>query len=320
MNTIPSTSKNLSVPYTVVGGKKIDRSAKYSKRLSFLVLNRGGKFNRWNTFSALKKIGADEIISVEGPGAPYDVEQLTKDFDDVRFLILHESATPGEMVNTGINECRGKFVYVLWNDMSADSVREELLHQYLFLNTLCVQPVFLNHLNEPVPSMQVPVFYRRRIKILHLTPENDRAKTLYPMDYTGIYNKERFILIGGYDGTLKNNYWQKADFGFRSYMWGEEILVDSHIRIKMQNQLPGEDTSADEDYKQFYLKNLAVNFSGDTGYIPTTRFFSFYLKTGGGIIDSYREFKAARDWVNKNSFRFKMNSKSVIDLWEVSKI
>jgi hypothetical protein len=319
MNTIPSTSKQSSVPYTVVGGKKIDRSVKYPRSFSILLLNRGGKYNRWNIFNNLKKLRADEIISVESPDAPYDVEQLTKDFENVRFLILHEQTTNGEMVNIGIEESRGKFIYTLWNDMIPDPVPAELLNKYLFLNTLCIQPVFINHLNDEVPSIQAPAFYKRQMKILHLPLEEESAKTLYPLNYTGIYNKERFTLVGGYDKTITNHYWQKADFGFRSYMWGEEITIDNRLKIKLQSELPEENTSPDDSYKQFYLKNLSVTFLGDTGFIPFSKFFPFYFKTGGGLIDSYKDYKRVRDWVSMNSYRFKMDSKSVIDLWEVEK-
>ena len=59
-----------------------------------------------------------------------------------------------------------------------------------------------------------------RLKVLSLESEGENVDTLYPPDYTALYDRERFFLrTGGYDAVLAP-FWQKLDWGLRSRSFG----------------------------------------------------------------------------------------------------
>jgi len=321
MSTIPSTSKRLSVPYTVVGGGRSGRARRFPTPLTLLLLNRGGRFFKHAFFEELTRLGAEEIISIEGPTASYEIENLSRDFPTIKFMVLHEPTSRGEQINMGVEEAKGELVFVIWNDMklSSSSISARIVERIRESDCLCTVPLVQNARLETVPTIMAPAFYNKLLKVLALQPSSDGIMSLFPFDYCGIYNKERFILVGGYDSSLATPYWQKMDFGFRSYMWGEKIHCSTALHVSYSGELPSEDSTPDEGYKMFFLKNLSVRFTGDSGILPRSRFFPYILRTGGAM-SALKAFRRARAWVETNRFRFKQDARSVTDLWEVPEL
>lgn len=317
MNTIPSTTKRHRIQYTVVGGTRPHSGGKLPRSLSIVLLNRGGRPFKSGVFDELSEIGAAEIISVEGPGHSYDVENLARKYPEVRFVLLDESITVGERVNIGIEEAKSEFVFVLWNDLKLIAgFAERAFANMVSDPILCTVPIIQNQRRETVPTIPVPALYRKRLKILPTQASADREAALYPFEYCGMYRKEQFSLLGGYDYLLRNAHWQKLDFGFRAFMWGERIHCSTSFRLQYRGDSPAEDTSRDQSYKLFFLKNLAVRFNRDSGKLPPGKLPGYLLRSGGGLLSAYREFREVSRWVSLNQYRFRQDAKSVTELWE----
>jgi hypothetical protein len=73
MNTIPTTFNAALPSYTAVGGN----GRRASTGLSAVVLNRGGRYDRFGLFDELEKAGFDYVISIEGEQKRYDLEELS---------------------------------------------------------------------------------------------------------------------------------------------------------------------------------------------------------------------------------------------------
>lgn len=319
MSTIPTTSNKVRLPYTIVGSKKNDKSLVLSSALSILVLNRGGRPFKAEYLKELQKLGSAEILSVEGASPGYDIETLSKKFKGVKFLLFHREVSIGEQINIGLKESSGRNVLVLWNDMKPGYfMSPRFLDNVDNSNALCSVPVLQNNKLEIIPSIKAPAFYHKKLKVLSLMPSANLMESLYPFDYTGIYKKEKFFLTGGYDYTITNKYWQKLDFGFRAHMWGENIVCNTGLKISYLGANPFEDTTVNESYRLFYLKNLSLRFSGDAAYISKWKFISYYLKSGSSFLEALKDYRAVKEWVQVNRYRFTCDALSITDLWEVS--
>ncbi len=319
MSIIPTTSKRLRVPYTVVGGQKTQRMQKYPSSISLLLLNRGGRPYRSDNLIEFRKAGFDEILSIEGPSASYDVEALSRRFPFVRFLLLQKEISTGEQVNIGIEESKSRSVFVTWNDMKIppSSISVQVISAVKKQNVLCTAPVLQNSRSVTIPSVQCPAFNKIHLKVIPLQPSTDGLDTLFPYDFCGVYNKEKFLQLGGFDHSLGNAYWQKMDFGFRSHMWGERIICNTALKMRYLIDVHPEDTTRDESYKRFFLKNLSIRFTNDYGTIPVSRFLRFYFRSGTGFFAAVKEFRKVREWVSINKYRFKRDARSITELWEV---
>jgi hypothetical protein len=173
--------------------------------------------------------------------------------------------------------------------------------------------------SETIPTLIAPALIpggnQGAITTIPFIPAREGRPSLYPFDGAGIYDRERFIRLGGFDHSIKNFYWQLMDFGFRAGLWGEEIAATMLIKLAYENDIPEEDSTAGEDYLKFYLKNLAPVFHGDYAHIPLRRFPGYSMKRGD-LFAAWEEFSAARNWVKTNRFRFTSDARTVAERFE----
>jgi hypothetical protein len=307
---------NRNIPYTVVGGDKFKQKPGKSGGLSFIVLNRGGRFNRERIFRNLAEFGSHEIISVEGPTGAYDVESLSKKFQSVRFLLIKEKISPGEQINLGIEEAENPFIFVLWNDMLVSSRLSGTIEPFLDHDNVCLVPAVKNVRSEYIPSIQSPALLRKHLKIVPLTPGKGEFHSLFPYDYCGIYNKDRFIHLEGFDPMIKNPYWQKLDFGFRAHMWGDKIRGRTDLIVTLQTAEHVDDSTRDYSYKLFFLKNLMPTIKKNGAVLKWMSFLPFFFFTGDNLFVSLRDFKQVKEWIKINSERFRLEARKITEQWE----
>jgi len=312
--------------YTVIGGRERLGSA----GLSAVVLNRGRRYSRRNMFHDMEKTGFDQIVSVEPPPAQYDIEELAAQFPFVRFVLLKEAISLGEQINLAVSELDTPLFFVTWNDLrfvvggGAQRMMERLSfpaengeqgEERNFARRLCTVPVIQSQRFETLPTLRAPVLPRKKGHTRSLSPSREGLRSLYPFDGVGVYDRERFIRMGGFDGTLKSSYWQLMDFGFRAHLWGEEISATQTLKLSYEASPPVEDTSTGIDYRRFYLKNLAPVFRKDYAHLPLRRFPRFMLQAGECFFSACEDFSDGRQWVHTNRFRWRCDPRAIAGLW-----
>jgi len=323
MNTIPTIFNDNLPSYTAVGGAE----RKASTGLSAVILNRGERYPRYGVFEELGKIGFDYVLSMESSFTRYDLEALSLSFPFVRFILIKDKVSPGEEINLAAAELSSPLFFVLWNDLKilrgggAERMAERLVaasqdntNRY---KRLCTVPLIQDGRSEIMPTLIAPALLPEKnskttIKTISLVPVNEGLPSLYPYDGIGIYDRERFIRLGGFDPSMENFYWQLMDFGFRSSLWGEEIAATTLIKLSYEGLVPLEDSTAGESYRNFYLKNIAPVFRGDYAHIPFGRFPAYY-KRRGELFTAWKEFRAARDWVRINRYRFVTDARTLAE-------
>ncbi|MFZ4616146.1 MAG: hypothetical protein ACOYM2_08130 [Rectinemataceae bacterium] len=317
MNTIPITLSDGAVPYTVVGGSR-GTAGPPGVPVSLVILDRGPRLFRSETLRDFDKLGFDSILCVEEKGELFDVETLCQRFPRLRFIVLGAPADMGTRVNIAIRESSAPYVFVLWNDMglSTAGLSGRFFERLVEQDLLCLAPFLTSGKGEPIPTAATPALHHSSLKILPLSAGKDATASLYPFDYCGIYSKERFTLLGGYDGRLANPFWQRLDFGFRAWLWGEEIRLAQALRVNYDEAPPEADESIDADYRWFWLKNVAPQFRGDTAVLSRRRRLEYLLSRRREPLQALAEFKAAREWVALNRYRFCSDANSLVDLWE----
>jgi len=314
MSTIPTTF-NLDIPsYTVIG--QGERAG--STGITAVLLNRGGRYLRRSIFQDLEKAGFDYVISVETGKESYDTEELALRYPFAQFLMLKENRSFGEQINIAAMEVRTPLFFVLWNDVrftqsgGAGRIADRLLQHKL----LCTVPVVQNSHFEIMPTLIVPALYRGTIKTIPFVPVKEGSLSIYPFDGVGVYHREKFTGLSGYDPKITSPYWQLMDFGFRAYLWGEKITASQLVKVVYDGNLSPQDTSMHPDYRWFYLKNIAPVFRGDTAHLPWRRCIPYLFKSGEGFKQAWDHFRQARDWVELNKFRFRLDAHQLTELWE----
>ena len=315
MNTIPLTFNEKQINRTIIGGNEIVVS---KIPISIILLNRSGTTFRMNNIESLLRLGFTDIVSIEAPQQNYNLDELAKRFPVVKFIIPGEQLSTGEMINLGMQEVRSNKVLVLWDTMhiSTKIFSDRLLNIILNNEIFCFAPFLFNFQMQNLPVKNIPAIENTSFTVKTFGVTQDFAKTLYPFDFVGLYDRQKFINLGGFDHTITSDYWQLIDLFMRSYLFGEKTIICSSLRLNYECEVPLEDTTPDLSHLRFFLKNLSPKFVGDYAYIPKKEFFSYLNRSSLGFFKAYKTFKMARNWVSKNKFRFKTDAQTLISSWE----
>ena len=314
MNTIPTTFNEHTIPYTLAGGRTFDSKA---GGIDAVIMSRGGWYNFSSIVKSLLSIGCSSIISIEIPNKLLDLEHMTNDYPMVKFLLPSQVITVGEGINIALSELKGELAIVLWNGQII--MEEKSMHNTIesARNTkrMCTAPVLITKSNEVLNTQMLPVlkdghFYTETAPII-----KNNTRTVYMFDFSGIYNRQKFINFGGFDYTIVNPYWQNLDFGFRTFLWGDEININTSLKLKYTSALPVEETTFDDSYTRFYLKNLKPTVKNGKAYMSSDVFFSYIKGMGLNPFNAYKYFKIGRDWVKANEERFIISPYELIANW-----
>ncbi len=314
MSTTPSTSE---LPYTVVG-RQGPLAPGSRVGLSAILLNRGGRPVRAETFIPFAECGLDEVIVVLGPHPHYEIEQLVARVPRARFILLSRDVTVGEQINIGIREARTPHVLTIWTDMRPPSINPWIVEKVEELDAACIVPLLKNERNETIPTLQAPAFYRSLFRTVPAQPGFEGALSLYAYADTAVFDARRFERLGGFDPSISNPYWQRLDLGMRTFLWGERIRVLPSLRIQVTRPLPADDTTPDASYARFHLKNLGIRFVRDQGRLPSRQLLLLILRSGLGIAESVRLYRDVRAWVEEHHYRFTQDARRLTELWETA--
>jgi hypothetical protein len=347
MNIIPTTfnnskkNKRLSAAlcgnptpaYTVVGGAERLGDA----GLTAILLNRGALYPRRALFAELAKCGFDYVLSVEGPGEHYDLDELSNLFPFVRFILLSEHINAGAQINIAAQEVKNPLFFVLWNDLkilyggTAAKIAERFLLPFdkaaldmskkRVSKRLCTIPAFQSAGFTSLPTAVNPRFEKKKFFIEPFTPDKEDDPSLYPYDAVGIYDRQSFIDLGGFDTEIKSGHWQLLDFGFRAWLWGEEIRCTQFVRLRYEGFNKIEDTTHNESYWRFYLKNLSpvLRFNAENeelyAHLPLKHYWTYLRKAGGGLFNAARHFFEARKWVEGHRKNWTTSAAALSQEW-----
>ena len=314
MNSIPLIFNERQIKRTSLGGVVDKDGAKMP--VSAVLLSRGGNHYRIKMLNVLLQCGFESIISIETDPESYNIENMSARYPTVKFVVTLEKLTVGEMVNIGIAESSADTVFVIWDDVkfSAGMLSPHLAIRLSAQNQYCIVPRLITKI-QGMPVLTSPAAESSKFQVLRKSSVSDGEPTLYPFDFVGLFNRQRFMTLGGYDYTIEAPYWQNLDLAVRSWLWGEKTTVSTAFQLCYEDSLPVEDHTANLSELRFYLKNLVPVYKYDHGVIPSSAFVRYMVHSASGFVEALKNFKDAQMWTEKNKYRFKMDIVTLMQNW-----
>ena len=279
MNPIPSIFNERFISMTVLGGK--ENVPNIRMNVAAVLINKSWSSYRSKMIENLMHCGFSEIISIEADRENYSIEYLSRKFPFVKVVVPQENATEGDFDKGKLAGKIFDFVLVLRDslDFSQDILTPTLAAKLTEEKFFCITPRLLGKENFAFPVLFSPSIKRASLNVLSTSVVSDGVPNLFCFDYIGLYNRRKFIDLGGFDYTILNTYWQNLDFSFRSWLWGEKITFSTAFSLSYTTEVPILETSASQFSNRFYLKNLVPRIDkkhADHGLIPLSSFFAFW--------------------------------------------
>ena len=314
MNTIPLTFNEHQIVRTIIGGK--DNPDPECLDVSVILLNESGSHFKLHIFENLLQCNFKQIVSVQHASSNY-TDDISKKFPTIKFIVPLEETNDGDLINLAMSEVTSTYVLVLRDRVYIPSgiilpnLAKRLTQEGLF----CVVPRLLDEKKNSLPCIFSPGAVNTHFLVESSVAMNDGMKTLYPFDNIALYNREKFISLGGFDWTINSPYWQSLDLAVRSWLWGEQTKLTSLLQFSYVEEPPVEDHTSNLDYLRYYLKNELPKIKMEMGYIKKSSFLIFLNRSSCGLIEARKQFKEACVWVEKNKFRYKMDLQTFVQNW-----
>lgn len=336
MNTIPSIFNEFPIKFTTLQGfcaMKDGTLANPSKtvlpklNLTVIVLNVASDDQllpiapghlRTQTIENLLTAGFASIIWVAQSGSnAHNIEDLSKKFPSVRFVIPQEDCTIGELINTAASLVNTTHFFVLKDiiHVSQNILPPNVALSFMKQGTFCIAPRLLDTNGDGVIVNNFPESTKGRFRISSASFVCDWLPVIYPVDFIGLYNKQKFVQLGGFDPTITRPYWQNADLGTRAWLWGEEVRVTTQVTLTYSRDKGIDDVTRDYSYLYYYSKNILPVFKDDHGLVKKASFLNYKIMTHCGFFEAKDLFSEATHWVELNKFRFKRDIRSLVENW-----
>ncbi|WP_191017037.1 hypothetical protein [Treponema zioleckii] len=321
MNTIPSTFNERQINTSILGGKGSmpEISGRTPLKISVILLNSKWSPYRAQTIENLVNCGFSSIVSIETSPQNYNLFDLSNRFPYVKFVFPLEQTSVGDLINIGMSEVSpaNEYVLVLRDNIriTSDLLNANLAAKLVEKSPFCVTPRLLTKENNSFPILFSPFVKKSVLSVTASSAVSDRMPNLYPFDFVGLYNRDKFIRLGGFDYTITASYWQNLDLAFRAWLWGERINFSTTFSLSYNSDIDVEDMSANQSSNRFYLKNLVPRFSADHAMIPISAFFVYFPRSACGFLEAARQFKDARNWVKKNKYCFRRDALELVENW-----
>ena len=315
MSFIPSTFDEHQINMTVLGGK-VSNSPE-TLNISVILLNSSASHLKFNVFENLLGCHFRSIISIEHDSENYSTEDISRKFPDIKFFIPLEKASDGELINLAMSEIDSDYVLVLRDSLYIPSgvVLANLAERLTGEKKYCIVPRLMDKNKNGLHTLLTPGAEKSHFVIDSSSFVTEGKKTIYPKDYVALYDRKKFIQLGGFDYTIKTPYWQNLDLAMRSWLWGEETCLTTMLQFSYIDEPPVDDRTINMDYLRYYLKNEVPKYKAQQAYIKNTSFLKFLFHSSCGYLEAKRQFKVAKQWVEKNKYRFKMDLQTFIKNW-----
>lgn len=315
MNSIPSVFNAREISRTVVGGSEICPNIQMD--CAVVMINDGWSPSRVKTLDTLLGCGFSSVVSIEVSRENYNIEDFSRRFPSVKFIVPLESVTVGDLVNIAMSEVQSEYVLILRDTLE---VKSDLMTPILFSNLtagkpFCVCPRLTLQGNVSFPVVSRPSSRKSVFDVESSPKVSDGAENLFPYDSIGLFNRKKFMMLGGYDYTIESEYWQNLDLSLRAWLWGEKIVMSTSFAIAYAVESKQLDSTASQYSNRFYLKNLVPRFVHGEGVVPLSSFLLYLPRSGCGFFEAWRQFKDARRWVRENKFRFRLDAVTLVQKW-----
>lgn len=282
-----------------------------------VLLNRRWSPSRERTLSALLGAGFRSVVSIEACAGNYSLEDASRRFPSVKFIVPLEPVTDGDLVNIAASEVETPYFLVLRDTLD---IQPNVLSPQLFASItrgepFCVAPRLTLRGGVSFPIVFRPSASRSRFSVESTAKVTDGAPTLYPFDGIALFNRRKFVQLGGYDYTMESRYWQALDLAVRSWLWGESTRISASFSVGYGAERDEEVSTASQYSNRFFLKNLAPVFVRDHGEIPLSAFMRFMPRSSCGLLEAWGQFRDARRWVRENRYRFRLDAVSLVQEW-----
>lgn len=141
----------------------------------------------------------------------------------------------GYILNIAFEKINTDIVFLSWTNINPFGMSSCLLNHKIEDFPLCVMPVFENADGSIIPTTFYPKKSLNKYRAMLHKDNPLYPYSLFPFKGVGIYNRDKFLELGGFDAHILDLYSQLFEFGIRAYSYNMKIRLSPYYRVRLND-------------------------------------------------------------------------------------
>ena len=204
-----------------------------AKKISIIIPNFNGKtLLSKNLPIVIKNCPDCEIIVVDDASSDDSVKYVTKNFPQVKIFTNERNLGFAKTANRGVEESKGELVALINSDVaprknSVTSVSSYFGDQNVFAVGLCD----LSHEKGKIIKRGRGGAIFKHGFVFHFAKTVIKGETFWVSGGSGVFARQKFLELGGFDSIYSPFYWEDIDLSFRAAKRGFKCLFEPKAQV-----------------------------------------------------------------------------------------
>lgn len=203
------------------------------EKISIVIPNyNGADLLRKNLPTVIKYCPGSEIIVVDDGSVDNSVTLLHKRFKKVKVIRLRKNMGFANAANVGVKEAKSKIILLINTDViPRKNFLKPALKYFNDEKTFAVGLEDQSHENgKIIPRGRGSAMFKKGF-VEHFAAIPQRGITFWTSGGSSLFNREKFLKLGGFDTTYKPFYWEDIDLGFRAWRSGYNCYFEPLAKV-----------------------------------------------------------------------------------------
>lgn len=227
-----------------------------AKKISVIIPNYNGKdLLARNLPQVLATCQNCEVIVVDDGSADGSPKFIRQNFPKVRLIVNNKNQGFIKSVNRGVQSAKGELVLLLNSDIypRANFLVPLLKHFIKSNNLFAVACADYSHEDKKIVTRGRGGATFKRGFVNHFATSIISGETLWVSGGSGLFDRQKFASLGGFDEIFAPFYWEDIDLSYRARKTGWVCLFEPKSRVDHYHQ----EGAIKKTYSSSFVKKVA---------------------------------------------------------------
>ena len=204
-----------------------------AKKVSVIIPNYNGEeLLSHNLPNVIKFCKACEIIIVDDASSDGSVKLIKKSYRDIKLIKNSRNLGFARSINIGVESASGDLVLLLNSDVSPrEDFLDSALKQFKDKKLFAVALADFSHENGKIIKRGRGGAVFEKGFVNHFKLPSEFGETLWVSGGSGLFDKEKFKALGGFDPIYAPFYWEDIDLSFRAWQIGWRCIFEPKSQV-----------------------------------------------------------------------------------------
>ena len=204
-----------------------------AKKVSVIIPNYNGEeLLSHNLPNVIKFCKACEIIIVDDASSDGSVKLIKESHENIKLIKNSRNLGFARSINIGVESASGDLVLLLNSDVSPrEDFLDSALKQFKDKKLFAVALADFSHENGKIIKRGRGGAVFEKGFVNHFKLPSEFGETLWVSGGSGLFDRQKFMTLGGFDPVYAPFYWEDIDLSFRAWQMGWRCIFEPKSQV-----------------------------------------------------------------------------------------